>query len=106
MPKLNWEIILSNIKEAREQLEEIENLIAQNKTMSEIELQIQLEHAYHHLNFAWNIRCKSSKNYAKLSDDEFNEWSKFPKEIHISKLVRPKQKSNAQRSADGRTGND
>lgn len=94
MPKLNWEIILSNIKEAREQLEEIENLIAQNETISEIELQIKLEHAYHHLNFAWNIRRKSSKKYAKLSDKEFNEWSKFPKEIHISKLAGPKQKKS------------
>lgn len=86
MPKLNWEIILSNLAEAREQIEEIEKRAKAKRKPSEIELQIWLEHAYHHLNFAWNIRHKTSLNYSKLSDDEFNEWSKFPKEIEESKI--------------------
>lgn len=86
MPKLNWKIVLYNVREAREQLEEIENYIAQQKTLSEAELHIKLEHAYHHLNFAWNIRRKSSKSYAELSDEDFNEWSKFPKEMKPSKI--------------------
>ncbi len=86
MPKLNREIILYNIKEAREQLEEIENDIAQKKVLSEIELQIKLEHAYHHLNFAWNIRNESSKKYTHLTSSDFNKWSKFPKEMKPSKL--------------------
>ena len=92
MPKLNWEIILSNLAEAREQIEEIKKLAKEGKKPSGIELQIKLEHVYHHLNFAWNIRHKSSFNYSKLSNEEFNEWSKFPTEIKEKNL--PKEFSD------------
>lgn len=92
MPRLNWKIILSNIAEAREQLEEIEARVKNEKKPDEIELQILLEHAYHHLNFAWNIRHISSKRYSKLSDEEFNQWSKVPKEIEEYKLEKEETK--------------
>lgn len=96
MPKLNWGIILSNLAEAREQIEEIEKRAKDEKKPSEIELQIWLEHVYHHLNFAWNIRHKTTLNYSTLSDEEFNEWSKFPaemKEKNISKEMSDKIKN-------------
>lgn len=86
MPKLNWEIILSNLVEAREQIEEIEAKANGKMKPSEIELQIWIEHVYHHLNFAWNIRHKTTENYSKLSNSEFNEWSKFPKDIEEGNL--------------------
>jgi D-hexose-6-phosphate mutarotase len=85
MPRLNWKNILYNIKETREQLEEIERLAAE-KNLSETELQIKLEHAYHHLNVAWNSRHSPSKRYTEMSDEDFNEWSKFPAEIEAYKL--------------------
>lgn len=81
MPKLNWTIIGYNIAEAREQLERIEKRINDGDPPSEIELQIDLEHALHHLACAWNVRRVSTKLYSKLSNDEFNEWSKFPSEL-------------------------
>ena len=85
MPRLNRKIILYNIREAREQLENIEKLL-EEKSLSEIDFQIKLEHAYHHLNFAWNIRHEPTKNYVNLSNENFNKWSKFPKEIKSYKL--------------------
>ncbi|HEX8738263.1 MAG TPA: hypothetical protein VF721_23210 [Pyrinomonadaceae bacterium] len=85
MPRLNRKNILYNISEAREQLEEIEKLF-EEKNLSEIELQIKLEHAYHHLNVAWNTRYSTSKRYTKMSDEDFNEWSKFPAEIEAYKV--------------------
>jgi len=81
MPKLNWDIILSNIAEAREQLEEIQTRVGEGESITEYDLQVMLEHAYHHLNFAWNVRRVPTKQYAKLSDEEFNQWSRFPPEI-------------------------
>ena len=86
MPKLNWEIILSNLAEAREQIEQIEERAKNRKKPAEVELQIMLEHVYHHLNFAWNIRHKTSFNYSTLSDEEFNKWSKYPQEITESEI--------------------
>lgn len=87
MRKLNWEIILSNLAEAREQLEKIERRVTKGEAPGEGEFQVMLEHAYHHLNFAWNIRHVPTKRYAHLTDDEFNQWGKFPKDIEESKIV-------------------
>ena len=85
MPRLNWKNILYNIKDAREELERIEKII-EGKGISEIELKVALEHAYHHLNFAWNIRHVPDKRHKKMSNEDFNEWSQFPKEIEIYRL--------------------
>ena len=93
MPRLNWKIILSNIAEARDQLEQIDARAKNGKKPTEGELQIMLEHAYHHLNFAWNIRHLPSKRYGKLSDAEFNRWGKFPKEIEEWKIEKKAKKS-------------
>lgn len=82
---MNNEIILYNIKEAREQLEEIEELLI-DENLSEINFETQLEHTYHHLNFAWNIRHSSTEEYKEMSEDNFKKWSKFPKEIKPSKV--------------------
>jgi hypothetical protein len=81
MRGLNWTIILYNLAEAREQIQKIEQTAKQGEKISEVEFQTMLEHAYHHLNFAWNIRHASTKRYRHLTDNDFDEWSKFPKEI-------------------------
>ena len=91
MKKLNWEIIASNIAEAREQLEAIESSAKDGKPPSEIEFRVMLEHAYHHLNFAWNVRRVSSERYRHLSHAEFNKWSKFPRKLKAYKLRRRKK---------------
>lgn len=98
MAKLNWEIILSNITEAREQLEQIEERAKNEKKPAEGELQVMLEHAYHHLNFAWNLRHISTKKYSQLSDDEFNEWSKFPKQIEVYNIVKKSKRGTKKRN--------
>lgn len=89
--RLNWEIILYNIVEAREQLQEVESRAKDDKSVGEVELSIMLEHAYFHLNFAWNVRHEKTKHYENLTDDNFNKWSKFPKEMKPYKV--PKKKN-------------
>ena len=69
--------VLQNIAEAREQLEAIEKSLG-DPEYEEIALQVDLEHAYHHLNFAWNVRDASDSAVAALSDEDFAKWSKFP----------------------------
>jgi hypothetical protein len=71
------EIILQNIAEAREQLEAIEMSLL-DPQYEECELRIDLEHAYHHLNYAWNIRNESMAALSRNSYDDFVKWSKFP----------------------------
>ena len=74
----NKHLIASNIKEAKEQLEEILKDIETVKEYSEVELQIALEHSYHHLNFAWNIRNIEEKRAEACSKNDYKEWSKHP----------------------------
>lgn len=102
MPKMNWKIIAGDIKEAREQLEQMEKRIAGKDRPSEGELLVMLSHAYHHLNFAWNTRRISTKHYASLTDKEFNKWGKFPKEamgfiVPLKRKAKGNTKSNEAR---------
>ena len=89
--KMNWQIIKSNIKEAREQLEKLERAISSDDPPDEVELQLMLEHAYHHLNFAWNIRDASTEQYASMTDEDFNRWGKFPTDIEVCQLTNDKK---------------
>ena len=83
--RLNWKIIASDLQEAREQLEEIEERIKKKDYLDEGELYLAFQHAYHHLNIAWNARKIRTKEYTEMNDTDFNRWSKFPKEIDAMK---------------------
>ena len=80
MPKLNWEFILYNLRDAGEQIDEIVRL-AESGDLDETNFQIKLEHVYHHLNFAWNLSRIGSKRAARCVRKDFNEWSKFPRDL-------------------------
>ena len=79
--KLNWAIVLQNIRESRRQLQEIEKRIGESVEFSPIELEIMLRHAFHHLNFAWNARRGATERYANLTDENFSRWGKYPKKF-------------------------
>jgi hypothetical protein len=87
--RLNLKIIRSNLAEAIEQLEELESK-ASKGDLDVIALKIGLNHAYHHLNFAWNIRRVPTRRYAKLTQREFDRWGKYP--LEIEDLVNPDPK--------------
>ncbi len=89
--RMNWRIVDSNLREALEQLEEVHDRISKKDYPAEGELQILLEHVYHHLNCAWNIRRIKTKDYANLTDADFNKWSRFPKEIEAFKIDKPRK---------------
>lgn len=91
---MNWKLIASNLREAREQIVEIEQRI-ERKDYSEAELYIDLQHAYHHLNFAWNIRTVKTKKYTEMTDTDFNRWGQFPKDIETFKLTKKRLKKTA-----------
>ena len=81
MKTVNWETILSDIAEARDELEKIEADVKANKAPCEGELQVRLRHVYNHVNFAWNCRHVSTDRYASMTDQEFKRWGKYPKRI-------------------------
>ena len=77
---LNLELIESNLSEAIEELKKLQDR-ASNGELKEENLQIGLRHAYHHLNFAWNIRHMSTMQYAHLTQAQFDRWGTYPSEI-------------------------
>jgi len=64
---------MSNIKEAREELEELEARIASTKKPLEVELELSLRHAYHHINSAWNVRHIETRKYRNLTESDFKK---------------------------------
>lgn len=76
----NRQLVQSNIAEAIEELQKLEREAADG-TLEEGRLYVGLQHAYHHLNFAWHIRRISTSEYMKLTDAKFNEWGAYPTEI-------------------------
>lgn len=78
--RLNLEIIESNLSEAIEELKTLRER-ASSGELNEADLQVRLCHAYHHLNFAWNVRHVPTSRYAKLTKSQFTRWGKYPSEI-------------------------
>ncbi len=81
--RVNWKLVAGNITEAREQLEQLEIELKQPRVRDEATLRIGLEHALHHLYFAWNVRKISTREYRSMSDSNFNRWSKVPKDLEV-----------------------
>jgi hypothetical protein len=78
--RLNLKIIGSNIAEATEQLARLLQRISPGE-LDEGELQVGLQHAYHHLNFAWNVRREPTSAYVALTQEQFEQWGKYPPDI-------------------------
>lgn len=83
MRKINAGIVLSNISEAREELEKIEALARSGEELDDGDLTVMFGHAYHHLNFAWNARRVADEKYRNLTGEDFNEWGKFPADVML-----------------------
>lgn len=78
MPMNNRDVIAANLEEAIEQLHETVRELKGDAAYSEIELRHDLEHVYHHVNYAWHIRNVSEYEAGECSAENFIKWSKFP----------------------------
>lgn len=106
MKELTWEPILSNLAEARGELlrtherlhflefgelpedchwiGEKSGYIAylrkqeQRNQFTEMSLFISLEHAYYHLNWAWNCRRTPEERVWHFADRDASRWTRFP----------------------------
>lgn len=92
MARLNRKLIAHNVADARERLESLERRL-EDGTLREGHLQVMLEHAYHHMNVAWNARHAPIGRYRRMSDRDFNTWGRFPRNIELPKLPTPAKRS-------------
>ena len=104
MTALTWKPILANLSEAYDELDELharlyylafgevpdkwkdddsckEYIEERDKRhpFTESALHASLRHAYHHLNWAWNVRRTQEERVWKCAEKDFSRWSKFPK---------------------------
>lgn len=77
---LNTKIVAFNLADANTEIARLAGKAVLG-SLREEELQIGLRHAYHHLNFAWNIRRTPTAEYASLSQEQFEQWGKYPTDI-------------------------
>jgi hypothetical protein len=81
MPRLNRKVILHNVADAREELQRIEAMLAADERLEPINLQVAMQHAFHHLCFAWNARHWPNKRYSNLSRADFESAGSFPTDL-------------------------
>ena len=55
----------------------------ESRAVTKDEFELALEHAYHHLNTAWNSRSISDEQAAQHTDVDFVNWRQFPKELNL-----------------------
>lgn len=80
---MNTRWVLFHLGEARRELDLLTKMIETGAPAKE-EFEIALEHAYHHLNTAWNSRSISDDQAARHTDEDFVTWRQFPKELNLA----------------------
>ena len=80
---MNSQFILSNLKEAEEELLRLITKFESNGNLSFEDYHVMMAHLYHHLNFAWNGRNITDEEWRECSDENFKKWQKFPIDLPL-----------------------
>ena len=75
--------ILSDLREAKANLDGMINEIEKDDEFDFEGYYPDMQHIYHHLNTAWNIRKEKEETIRKCIDKDFNKWRKFPNEFDM-----------------------
>jgi len=88
---MNYRCIKHDLVEARDQLNQIIAKFDAESKSSEGEFLVMLQHAFRHLNKAWNARRTSLTSYRHISRIDFNRWAKFPHGREWDKMNRTRR---------------
>jgi len=78
---MNKNAILFNLSEATEQLRSIMEHLKGDSGYDEEAFRVEMGHAYHHLNSAWNGRNCTDEEHQEAR--HFEKWRKFPKDAEL-----------------------
>jgi hypothetical protein len=76
--------VLWHLRDAAEALADTIKEIEADPEYDDGTFGLALNHAYHHLNTAWNARNASASQIEECSAKDFQEWRKFPTDIDMS----------------------
>jgi hypothetical protein len=80
---MNTEVILSNIKEAEEELRALIARLEKSPNYPFEDFHVSMAHLYHHLNTAWNARNATRQRYQACSDEDYHRWECFPNDLPL-----------------------
>ncbi len=78
---MNRQLVLSNLREAHEELTRLIQECETTRRSAESELGVGLMHLYHHLNTAWNARDVSRARARRCVSRDFRAWSRYPRDL-------------------------
>ncbi len=77
------EFIVSELKEAKKELEQMIGEIEKDTDCDFNDYFIEIQHIYHHINKAWNMKKEDKETIKNCSEKDFFRWSKFPSDIAL-----------------------
>ena len=76
--QMNKEWIAFHLEEAAEQLQDTLKRLSSEPDYSFGDYIVDMSHAYHHMNTAWNSRDASPEAVANHTDNDYEEWQQMP----------------------------
>lgn len=80
---MNKEFILTDLKEALKELEQMIREIEKDGDFDFDRYSVEMQHIYYHINKAWNLRKEDNETIRNCSKNKFFEWSKFPNDFDL-----------------------
>jgi len=80
---VNKDWIASHLREAAEQLQETVKNLSSDSDYSDVDLTIEISHAYHHINTAWNSKDVSPDATSNFTDADYDAWQKMPSDDEL-----------------------
>ncbi len=81
---MNKDYILFHLKEAQDALAQMINQIESDEEYEYGNFWPDMQHLYHHINTAWNVREADLDRAAKCSEEDFDYWRKFPSDLEMN----------------------
>lgn len=82
---MNKDLIRFHLQEAYDDLRRTLQEISEEPTFGESDLFLGMQHVYHHLDTAWNVRDASAAE-AEPGSEQFNRWGAFPQDLPLLKV--------------------
>jgi len=80
---MNKNFILSNLREAAQELVSTIHDIESDPKYGYGEFVVAMTHLYHHVNTAWNARDSLDAGAKECTEDNFYKWRQFPSNSEI-----------------------
>jgi len=71
------------LEEAIEQLYKTVQALKSNPEYSSVDFKLDITHAYHHLNYAWNSRHLGAKRAWKAKESDFCKYRQMPEDLDL-----------------------